>query len=252
VTLNRPELLNAIDGSMIDAALDVFARLSADDGVRAVVVTGAGRGFCAGGDLRAIDADAEDRNSASEVQAVAAARRPMAIVELLRTMPKPVIAAVNGACAGAGMAWACACDFRLAGRSAFFTTAYLDAGLAGDYGITWTLPRIVGVGRATELLLAGVRLTADDAAGIGLVSRVLDDGELLPAAIELARRFENRSASAVADLKANLLESQTLTFAGAIDAETERLIRALRAPGATTAALSVLNPRVGERRPPGC
>jgi enoyl-CoA hydratase/carnithine racemase len=87
----------------------------------------------------------------------------MAIVELLRAMPKPVIAAVNGACAGAGIAWACACDIRLAGRSAFFTTAYLDAGLAGDYGITWTLPRIVGAGRASELLLAGIRLTADDA-----------------------------------------------------------------------------------------
>lgn len=243
VTLNRPERLNAIDGSMVNAALDVFARLSADETVRAVVVTGAGRGFCAGGDLRAIDADAEDRNSASEVHAVADARRPMAIVELLRAMPKPVIAAVNGACAGAGIAWACACDIRLAARSAFFTTAYLDAGLAGDYGITWTLPRIVGVGRATELLLAGIGLTADDAARIGLVSRVLDDDELLPSAIELARRFENRSASAIGDLKANLLVAQTLTFAQAIDAETERLVRALRAPGATAAALSVLDGR---------
>ena len=228
VTLNRPQRLNAIDRSVMDAALEIFTQLGKDDMVRAVVLTGAGRGFCSGGDLRAMNEKAEKRRTLPEAEVLAASRRPMAIVELLREMPKPVIAAINGACAGAGIAWACACDIRLAARSAFFVPAFVDAGLAGDYGITWTLPRIIGAGRAAELLLIGTRLTAEEAAAIGLVARVVDDAELMGAALEQARRFENLAPGAVADLKANLLDGQVLTFSATIDRETERLVRRLR------------------------
>jgi 2-(1,2-epoxy-1,2-dihydrophenyl)acetyl-CoA isomerase len=229
VTLNRPERLNAIDPAIMAAAPGLLSGLAGDPAVRAVVLTGAGRGFCTGGDIKAMNERSEARNRRSEEEVIAASRAPMAIVELLRSMPKPVIAAVNGPCAGAGLAWACACDIRLAARSAYFLPAFLDAGLSGDYGITWTLPRIVGAGRATEWLLTGTRLTADDAAAIGLVSRVVDDDALLPEALDLARGFEKYLPRALADLKANLLDGATATFAATIDAETERLVRGLRA-----------------------
>jgi 2-(1,2-epoxy-1,2-dihydrophenyl)acetyl-CoA isomerase len=245
VTLNRPDRLNAIDPAMMAVAPGLFAGLAADDAVRAVVLTGAGRGFCAGGDLRAATSTTEARNRREEADVIADARAPMAIVEVLRTMPKPVIAAINGACAGAGLAWACACDLRFAARSAFFVTAYVDAGLGGDYGITWSLPRIIGAGRATELLLTGARLSAEEAETIGLVSRVVDDDGLVPAALEVAHGFEARPAVALADLKANLVDGATGTFSATIDAETERLVRRFRSPGVGESLASVLDGRRG-------
>lgn len=233
VTLQRPHRLNAINGPMRQAMLSILEQLADDTRVRSVILTGEGRAFCAGGDIR--DGGGDDRD-ASAHDRLQAARRSMEIVERLRAMPKAVIAAINGACAGAGIAWACAADLRVAGTSARFKAAYLDIGLSGDYGVTWTLPRIVGAGRAAEMLLLGEMLGASDAERIGLVNLVVSDDQLRPTALEMAHKLATASPPAIAALKANLVEGQTLDFSTSLDRETERLLATLATREATEAA----------------
>jgi 2-(1,2-epoxy-1,2-dihydrophenyl)acetyl-CoA isomerase len=191
VTLNRPERLNAIETGMLDELLPGLDDLAADEEVRALVFTGAGRGFCAGGDVGALaslpdPADPASRLATTIEDRVASMRSVVRITELLSGMPKVTIAAVNGPCAGAGLSWACACDIRYAASSAIFTTAFVGVGQTGDYGCTWTLPRIIGRGPARELFLTGRRFDAARAEHIGLVSAVLPDEDLLAHAMAVA------------------------------------------------------------------
>jgi len=230
LTLNRPERLNAFDGAM---ALDVLAALdeaAADPAVRSVIFTGAGRGFCAGGDLGALAAGAEARagsgshrlpRPAAQVAAIRAMERT---TELLREMPKVTIAAVNGPCAGAGLSWACAADLRIAATSAVFTTAFLRAGQTGDYGASWLLPRLLGVARARELLLLSDRIDAREAERIGLVTRVLADEDLMEGARTLARSVGRFAPLAVAAMKANLGEGESGSLSEALDREARRMV----------------------------
>jgi 2-(1,2-epoxy-1,2-dihydrophenyl)acetyl-CoA isomerase len=184
ITLNRPERLNAMNVPLIEdvtAALEVAA---ADDAVRVVVLTGAGRGFCAGGDLSGVaDVDREE----SFDDKVAGLRRHTRSSELLHDMDKVTIAAVNGPCAGAGLSWACAADIRVAGASAVFKTSFLSAGMSGDFGGTWSLSHIVGPAKAKELYLLNRKITAAEAAAIGLVSEVVADDELRGRVDEIAK-----------------------------------------------------------------
>jgi 2-(1,2-epoxy-1,2-dihydrophenyl)acetyl-CoA isomerase len=229
VILNRPERLNAIETGMLDLLLPGLEDLAADEEVRAVVLTGAGRGFCAGGDVGALASLPDPADQAARApdhggDRVASMRSVVRITELLRAMPKVTIAAVNGPCAGAGLSWACACDIRYAASSAIFTTAFVAVGQPGDYGITWMLPRIIGGGQARELLLTGERFDAHRAERIGLVSAVLPDDDLLPHATAVAVRAAARSPLAVAALKANLDDADDLTLAALLDRESERFI----------------------------
>jgi 2-(1,2-epoxy-1,2-dihydrophenyl)acetyl-CoA isomerase len=189
ITLNRPERMNALGGGMVEALLATFADAARDDGTGSLVMTGAGRGFCAGADLgnggpagRIARADG-GRSRRERIDPLGAAGRT---ILALRGMEKPVIAAVNGVAAGAGFGLATACDLRLASTEARFSTIFIKRGLAPDFGSSYFLPRIVGISVATEIFLTGRMLGADEAAKIGLVSRVLPPERLLKEAMRLA------------------------------------------------------------------
>ena len=149
------------------AALEQAAE---DDAVRAVILTGTGRAFCAGGDLRGMAAGGNGNRPKTTEGSIARLRGAMRTSQLMHGMGKVTFAAINGACAGAGLAWACACDIRYAADNAVFNTAFMTAGLSGDFGGTWSLSRIVGPAKARELYLLAEKFDATEAARIGLVS----------------------------------------------------------------------------------
>jgi 2-(1,2-epoxy-1,2-dihydrophenyl)acetyl-CoA isomerase len=186
VTLNRPEALNALDTELKVALRDTLAAAAVDPDVRAVVLTGEGRAFCVGQDLRehsaALGADVDQA-----WQTVPEHYIPIAT--LLATMDKPVVAAVNGVAAGAGAALAFASDFRVVAEAASFNLAFAGIGLSCDTGVSWTLPRLVGMARAKELLMLGGSVGAAEALAWGLATSVEAPDRLLPAALELAGRL---------------------------------------------------------------
>jgi 2-(1,2-epoxy-1,2-dihydrophenyl)acetyl-CoA isomerase len=184
LTLNRPERLNALTGDLLDSLAAALRSAASDDSLRAVVVTGAGRAFCSGLDLKA----------AAEAAASVDVRRELAdhyapVIRTMRDMPKPVIAAVNGPAAGAGFSLALAADLRIAAESASFVMAFVRIGLVPDAGSTYLLPRLIGPARAAELMMLGDAVDTQRALDIGLVSRVVPDAELLPAALAIASRL---------------------------------------------------------------
>lgn len=233
ITLNRPERYNAMTDELLEELLAALEAAAADDSVRVVVVTGAGRGFCAGGDLGQI---ADFRPDLDPSQRVDALRRLQRSSALLHDMPKITIAAVNGACAGAGLALACAADVRFAAARAVFKTSFVGVSLTGDFGGTWSLPRIVGWGRARELYLLDERVDAQRAASMGLVADVLDDEGFLDAVLERATRLAAHSPVAVAGVKANFADGETAAFGPALDGEATRQVAAVDAAVAAAAA----------------
>jgi 2-(1,2-epoxy-1,2-dihydrophenyl)acetyl-CoA isomerase len=241
LTLNRPERLNAMGGEMLPLVLEHLERLAGDESVSVVVLTGAGRGFCAGGDLSG--SGPRELRADSRAGAIGALRRLVRSSQLLREMPQISIAAINGPCAGAGLAWACACDLRYAAASAKFATAFVDAGLSGDFGGTWTLPRIVGSAKARELYLLGERFDAAEAQRIGLVARVLPDAELLPHVRELAQRLRRKPPLALRAIKCNLEDAELSSFAEALDRETARHVGLARSADAREAARAFVEKR---------
>jgi 2-(1,2-epoxy-1,2-dihydrophenyl)acetyl-CoA isomerase len=223
ITLNRPDRLNAMTEELIGGVLDCLEQASADDAIRVVVLTGAGRGFCAGGDLGAMGEFAEPRAPGASV---AQLRRLHRTSELLHEMPKVTIAAVNGPCAGAGLSWACACDLRIAAESAVFRTAFLSAGLTGDFGGTWSLTRLVGAGRARDLFFRNEKLNAAAAAAMGLVGEVVPDGALMGRVADIASGLAQAPPSVVAGIKQNLNDAQELNLHALLNAEAGRQVRA--------------------------
>jgi len=181
LTLNRPDSLNALTSAMLDEMRAAVAGL-ADSGARALLLTGAGRGFSSGADLAAGGGLPDDVGAALEAHF-----NPL--VEALFALPLPVVAAVNGPCAGAGCSLALAADIVLAGRSAYFLQAFINLGLIPDAGATWLLPRLAGRARAMEMMMLGERIPADKAADWGLISRVVADEELESEAAALATRL---------------------------------------------------------------
>ncbi len=183
ITLNRPEVLNALTDRMLRDLDGALRRAARDDAVRCVVLTGAGRGFCAGQDLR----DAAGAEAGFLREALRTRYNP--VILLMRTMDKPVLAAVNGVAAGAGCSLALAADLRLASDRATFIQAFSRVGLIPDSGATYLLPRLVGVGRALELIFTAEPLGAEDALRLGLVNRVVPHDDLLAQAQALAARL---------------------------------------------------------------
>jgi 2-(1,2-epoxy-1,2-dihydrophenyl)acetyl-CoA isomerase len=200
LTLNRPESMNALSRELYDALLEALPRLADDISVGAVVLTGAGRAFCAGGDVKSMIATGEATLEATAQDL----RRRTEISRWLHEMPKPTIAMVNGAASGAGMAIALACDLRIAGESARFGTAFARVGLPGDFGMTWFLTQIVGPAKARELLLLAEPLDATAALALGIVNRVVPDGELATAVDAIAHRLADGPRVAHRYMKANL------------------------------------------------
>ena len=201
-TLNRPEAFNSLTTELKTALRDGLQSAAADHTVRAVVLTGAGKAFCAGQDLKEHVA-ALQSNDPAPFSTVADHYNP--IVRAITSMPKPVIAAVNGMAAGAGASFAYACDLRVMSRSAKFLMAFATIGLTADSGASWTLPRLIGYGRAMELMLLAKPVTAEQALSIGMTTEVTDDGEALATAHSLASRMATGPTTGYAKIKEALL-----------------------------------------------
>ena len=201
LTLNRPERMNGWGGGLATAFYERLDDAEADPAVRAIVVTGSGRAFCAGADmgsLNTISTATVDGAGGTDVGKLVGARHP----HFVMTMRKPVVAAINGACAGMGLTMALVCDVRFAAAGAKFTTSFARRGLIAEYGISWILPRVVGWGTALDLLLSGRVFLADEAAELGLVKEVVPPDELLPRAIGYAEDIAaNCAPSSLAVIK---------------------------------------------------
>lgn len=201
-TLNRPEAFNSLTVELKDALRDALTETAADPAIRAVVLTGAGKAFCAGQDLKEHVAALRSDDPAP-FKTVADHYNP--IVRAITSMPKPVIAAINGMAAGAGASFAYACDLRVMSRSAKFLMAFATIGLTVDSGASWTLPRLIGYGRAMELMLLAKPVTAEQALSIGMATEIVDDGAALSAAQALASRMAAGPTTGYAKIKEALL-----------------------------------------------
>lgn len=242
LTLNRPDSLNALSASLKETLRDALAELSADDGCRALVLAGAGRAFCAGQDLR------------EHVEALRSGPDPMRTVRehyspiatLLAGMPKPVVAAVRGTAAGAGAALAFLADFRIGGPATRFAMSFAGIGLAGDTGISWILPRLVGFAKATELALLGAPVDAAEADRLGLLTRLTDtDDAVLPAAVELATTLAAGPTVAYAQLKRELATGAGSDLPTALAVEGQAQATA----GATADHREAVDAFLAKRRP---
>ncbi len=217
VTLSRPEKLNALTFDVYADLRDLLAELPHRGDTRVLVITGQGRGFCSGGDVEEIIGELRSMEPA---QLLEFTRMTGAVVKALRECPLPVIAAVNGVAAGAGSVIALAADFRLLAGSASFAFLFTRVGLAGaDMGSAYLLPRLVGLGRATELLILGDKVTAERADAIGLATSVVDDAELPAATAALARRLADGPALAYGTTKVLLTRELDMDLGSAIELE---------------------------------
>lgn len=236
ITLNRPEARNALSGDMLSALSRQLAWAELEPSVRCIVVTGAGKGFCAGGDVKAMQEAKDGKRERPLIEKIAPGRDRTLLA--MRDAPQPIIAAINGAAAGAGMNLALGCDIRIASTAARFSQAFVKRGLHPDWGGTYFLPRVVGMARAAEMIFTGEVIDAAEALRLGIVSRVVAPEELLPTVHALARKIaagppiairlakHSLYANAERDLKASL---EGETFAQNICFETEDAREGIRA-----------------------
>lgn len=222
LTLNRPQALNSFTGELHDALLKGLSAAAGDRSVRCVVLSGAGRGFCAGQDLSdpAIAPDLAPGAPPKDIGALIEARyKPLVL--MLHDFPVPVIAAVNGVAAGAGANLALNCDMVIAARSASFIQAFSKIGLIPDAGGTWLLPRLVGRANAMALALLGDKLSAEEAQRIGLIYRCVDDAALAADALALAQRLAAMPVRALVETRRAFAQSDHLTLSAALTLETD-------------------------------
>ena len=215
LTLNRPESLNALSEEIRVGMRDGIYKFGHDPKIGCIVVTGTGRGFCAGGDVKSMAGRSakvfEDR--AEQI------RNSNNIALMMNNVPKPIIAMVNGVAVGAGLSMAAACDIRIAAKSARFGTGFIKIGLSGDWGGTWTVTRLIGTAKARELFFTGDIINADEALRIGLVNKVVDDAELHHTTMEMARRIAAMPPIALGYTKKNLSAAETGTFEASVELE---------------------------------
>lgn len=221
LTMNRPDRLNALNVEMGAALQASLTRVAADESVRCVVLTGAGRAFCSGGDLKGIR-DARLRNAGHELESLLRAGK--GIILVLCMMRKPVVAAVNGPAAGAGMNIALACDIRIASDQASFGQNFAKVGLFPDYGGTWFLSRIAGTGIAAEMLYTGEMISADEAARVGIVNRVVPQDKFAGEVRALAGRLAAAPPIPAGGIKKVLFASELEALERALDYENEKQI----------------------------
>lgn len=218
LTLNRPNSLNSFNAQMHDEMRAALSQVRKDAQVRALVITGSGRGFCAGQDL-------SDRNVAADTAAPdlgeSIEKRYNPLLRSLRDLPLPVICAVNGVAAGAGANIALACDITLAARSASFIQAFCKIGLIPDSGGTWTLPRLIGSARARALAMLGDKLSAEQAESWGMIWRCVDDEQLMPEALKLAEHLATQPTKGLALIKRAFNASATNSFDAQLDLERD-------------------------------
>jgi 2-(1,2-epoxy-1,2-dihydrophenyl)acetyl-CoA isomerase len=222
IKLNRPDKLNAFGGPMREELLDAVGVVAADSAIRVLVVTGEGRGFSAGGDIDYLKKIREEKDEQSFRGLLSAGQK---ITQMFRSMSKPVIAAVNGPCAGAGFSFALGCDIRIASERATFGASFARIGLHPDWGGSWFLPRLVGSAHACELIFSGGMITAQHAEKIGLVNRVVPHDDLIPTVTDLALTMAKNSPKVLRLAKESIYRSLTsdleTAFARESDVQTE-------------------------------
>ena len=229
LTMNRPAARNAMSGEMMRALHEALPRLAADDAVRAVVLTGAGGAFCAGGDVKGFAADASAGSNASagfnlEGRALNL-RTGMELSRWLHEMPKPTLAVIPGPAAGAGLSLALACDLRIAIDTAKLTTAFAKVGLSGDYGGSYFLPYLVGAAKARELYFTADVLTAQEALQIGLVNKVIPAADFAAEAAAYAAKLAALPTVALGYMKRNLNAAQHQSLHDVLDLEALHMVR---------------------------
>jgi enoyl-CoA hydratase/carnithine racemase len=239
LTLNRPDRLNAWTAEMERAYFAALEECARTEEVRAIVVTGAGRGFCAGADMKELQAIGDGSLGAAGAQERRAQTFPLSI-------PKPIVAAINGACAGIGLVQALMCDVRFAAGGAKLTTAFARRGLVAEHGISWMLPRLIGPARALDLLLSGRVVLADEAQALGLVNRVSAPEKLLEEALDYAGELASKcSPASMATMKRQVYADLARGLPEAL-AEADRLmLESFTAPDVVEGVTSFL-----ERRDP--
>jgi 2-(1,2-epoxy-1,2-dihydrophenyl)acetyl-CoA isomerase len=218
LTMNRPDRLNAMSGDMLTAMLEALQRYAADPEVGVVVLTGAGRGFCAGGDVKAMAEGREAEGETLETRAQALRSR-MEVSRWLHEMPKPTIAMIRGAAAGAGLSLALACDLRIASDTAKLATAFARVGYSGDFGGSYFLTRLVGTAKARELYYTARIVGAQEALALGMVSRVVPDSTLVEETMALARSLAQGPRIALGYMKRNMNAAETGTLKDVFDLE---------------------------------
>jgi 2-(1,2-epoxy-1,2-dihydrophenyl)acetyl-CoA isomerase len=237
VTMNRPERMNALNPALMRRLPEVLGELATDESVRCVVLTGAGKAFCAGGDTRdigkAADAMVERARSAPDTlpartseDRIAWLRRCSEASRLLHEMPKPAIAMINGACAGAGLNLAAACDIRIAAQSSVFRMVFSTMGLPGDYGGSWLWTRILGTARARQLFFVDEKRDAAAALDFGLIDRVVPDEDLRREVLALAQRLAGLPGDGLAMSKSVLNAALSEDLAASLDRESRAMIEA--------------------------
>jgi len=216
ITMNRPDRRNALNPEMTRGLVEAALRASEDHEVRAVLLRGAGGTFCVGGDVKSM---AEGRAPLPFEAKLTNLRRGMEVSRILHEMPKPVVAQLDGAAAGAGLSIALACDLRVAGASVKITTAFAKVGLSGDYGGTYFLTHLIGSARARELYLTSPVLSAQEAYALGMVTRVVSDAEVETSARELAMSLAQGPSVTLGYIKRNINNAEHLSLEACFDAE---------------------------------
>jgi 2-(1,2-epoxy-1,2-dihydrophenyl)acetyl-CoA isomerase len=240
LTFNRPERMNALSTPIMEGLLQGLPRLAGDPAVRVIVLTGAGRAFCAGGDVKSM-AEGGERRSAAE--ATAHLRSRMEVSRILHELPKPTIAMINGPAAGAGLAFALACDLRIAGASAKLVTAFVKVGLSGDFGGSFFLTRLVGTAKARELYFTGRPIDAQEALSLGLVNRVVADDQLGDTTMELAKSLAQGPHIALSLMKRNMNCAEAAGLAELLDVEAVNMVQATRTEDHREAAKAFVEKR---------
>lgn len=226
ITLNRPEALNSMTGELLNRLAEIGNEVASDAAVRAVVITGAGRAFCAGGDVKGMaerPAAGAAPSSGGLTSNVENLRRQEEISRLLYEMPKPTIAAINGHAVGAGLSVALSADLRVASQQAKLGTAFARVGFSGDFGGTWLLQRLVGPAKAKELYFLGEIIGAEQALALGLVTKVVPHESLMDEAMALAQRLASGPTLALGRMKDNFAFGATNTFGDTLTREAHNM-----------------------------
>lgn len=241
LTMNRPERLNALSGEMSELMFDAITRAETDADVGAVIITGAGRGFCAGGDVKNM-AERKNPNREERLASLKSGHRvPLAI----RSSAKVYISAINGPATGAGLGIASVCDFRIAARSARFGAAFANVGLAGDWSVSYCLTKTVGPSMARQMILSAELIDAARAMQIGLVTHLVDDAALMDEARRIATRYAEGPGMSFSLIKRNLLHAESANFSDSLDFEAENQVTAMLTEDHKEAVAAFLGKRKG-------